>query len=62
MERNHLCIFGRGSYGQYSCEIMFGLVVQEEISFKDCFLFLTIMAILLGGTMRAILVEGIINW
>ena len=36
-------------------------MVQEEISFKDCFLFLAIMAILLDGVMCAIMVEDIMS-
>ena len=33
----HLCTFGRGHYGKPSCEVIFkfGLVVQDEMSFKE---------------------------
>ena len=34
-EQNHLCNFGRGHYGEHSCVITLGPVVQEEMLFQE---------------------------
>ena len=62
-EQNHLCNFGRGYNEDQFCEnnYKFGPVVQEEMPLKIFLIWSSGGPFVKGGTIYAILIEGIMR-